>query len=72
MFLDTVVYEGTRLNERVILDVKTTETFQHTFCDLSPTDLSKEFEESSKERLMVDDEQRLPTQFERQIAIRNK
>ena len=70
MFLDTVVYEGTRLNEKVILDVKTTETFQHTFCDLSPTDLSKE--ESSKERLMVDDEQRLPTQLERQIAIENK
>ena len=72
MFLDTVVYEGTRLNEKVILDVKTTEIFQHTFCDLSPTDLSKEFEESSKERLMVDDGQRLPTQFDREIAIRNK
>ena len=54
----------------VILDVKTTETTH--FCGLSPTDLSKEFKESSKERLMVDDEQRLPTQFERQIAIRNK
>ena len=75
MFLDTVVYKGTRLNEKVILDVKITETFQHTFCGLSPTDLSKEFEESvsnSKERLMVDDGQRLPTQFERKIAIRNK
>ena len=46
MFLDTVVYKGTKLNENVILDVKTTETFQHTFCGLSPTDLSKEFEES--------------------------
>ena len=46
MFLDTVVYKGTRLNEKVILDVKTTETFQHTFCGLSPADLSKEFEES--------------------------
>ena len=46
LFLDTVVYKGTRLNENVILDVKTTETFQHTFCGLSPTDLSKEFEES--------------------------
>ena len=56
----------------VLLDVKTTETFQHTFCGLSLTDLSKEFKESLKERLMVDDEQRLPTQFERQIAIRNK
>ena len=44
--LDTVVYKGTKLNENVILDVKTTETFQHTFCGLSPTDLSKEFEES--------------------------
>ena len=28
--------------------------------------------QNSKERLMVDDGQRLPTQFERQIAIRNK
>ena len=46
MFLDTVVYKGTRLNEKVILDVKITETFQHTFCGLSPTDLSKEVEES--------------------------
>ena len=45
MFLDTVEYKGTRLNEKVIL-VKTTETFQHTFCGLTPTDLSKEFEES--------------------------
>ena len=35
MFLDTVVYKGTKLNENVILDVKTTETFQHTFCGLS-------------------------------------
>ena len=43
MFLDTVVYKGTRFNEKVIFDVKTTETLQHT----SPlvTDLSKEFEE---------------------------
>ena len=75
MVLDTVVCKGTRFNENVILDVKTTETFQHTFFPLSPTDLSKEFEESvsnSKERLMVDDGQRLPTQFERKIAIRNK
>ena len=47
MFLDTVVYKGTRLNEKVILDVKTTETLQHTFCGLSLTDLSKEFEESA-------------------------
>ena len=47
MFLDTVVYKGTRLNEKVILDVKTTETFQHTFCGLSLTDLSKEFKESA-------------------------
>ena len=46
MFLETVVYKGTRFNEKVVLDVKTTETFQHTFCLLSPTDLLKEFEES--------------------------
>ena len=46
MFLDTVVYKGTRFNEQVFLDVKTTETIQHTFYPLSPTDLSKEFEES--------------------------
>ena len=46
MFLDTVVYKGTRFNEKVFLDVKTMETFLHTFCPLSPTDLSKEFEES--------------------------
>ena len=50
MFLDTVdnvfLYKGTRLNEKVILDVKTTDTFRHTICGLSPTDLSKEFEES--------------------------
>ena len=47
MFLDTVVYKGTiRFNEKVILDVKATETFQQTFCPLSPTDLSKKFEES--------------------------
>ena len=46
MFLDTVVYKGTRTNEKVILDVKTTENFQQTFCGLSTTDLSKEFEES--------------------------
>ena len=75
MVLDTVVCKGIRFNENVILDVKTTETFQHTFFPLSPTDLPKEFEESvsnSKERLMVDDGQRLPTQFERKIAIRNK
>ena len=45
MFLDTVVYKGTRFNKKVILDVKTTGTFQHTFCPLSPTDFSKEFEE---------------------------
>ena len=30
MFLDTVVYKGTRFNEKVIFDVKTTETLQHT------------------------------------------
>ena len=42
MFLDTVVYKGTRFNKKVILDVKTTGTFQHTFCPWSPTDLSKE------------------------------
>ena len=46
IFLNTVAYKGTRLNEKVILDVKTTETFHHTFCGLSPTDLSKEIEES--------------------------
>ena len=46
MFLDTGVYKGTRFNENVILIVKTMETFQHTFCRLSPTDLSKESEES--------------------------
>ena len=60
MVLDTVVCKGTRFNENVILDVKTTETFQHTFFPLSPTDLPKEFEETvsnSKERLMVDDGQ---------------
>ena len=44
MFLDTVV--GTRFNGNVFLDVKSTETFQHKFCPLSLTDLSKEFEES--------------------------
>ena len=47
MFLNTVVYKGTRFNEKVILDVKThfkqTETFQHThFRPLSLTDLSAE------------------------------
>ena len=46
MFLDTVVYEGTRFNENAILDVKThfkqMETFQHTFRPLSPTGLSME------------------------------
>ena len=31
MVLDTVVCKGTRFNENVILDVNTTETFQHTF-----------------------------------------
>ena len=75
MFLDTVVYKGTRLNEKVILDVKTTETFQHTFRGLSPTDCQKclrKVFQNSKERLMVDDVQRLPTQFERQTAIRNE
>ena len=46
MILDTAVSKGTRLNEKVILDVKTTKTFQHTFCGLPPIDLSKEFEES--------------------------
>ena len=46
IFLNTVAYKGTRLNEEVILDVKTTDTFRHTICGLSPTDLSKEFEES--------------------------
>ena len=34
MFLDTVVYKGTRVNEKAILDLKThfkqKETFQHT------------------------------------------
>ena len=56
MFLDTVVYKGTRLNEKVILDVNTMETFQHTFCLLSPTDLAKEFEESvSKFKETLDD-----------------
>ena len=38
MFLDTVVYKGTRFNKKVILDVKTTaettEAFQHTFWPL--------------------------------------
>ena len=67
MFLDTVVYKGTRLNEKVILDVKTTETFQHTFRPLSPTDLSKEFEESVSNFDRTLDGQRLPTQFERKI-----
>ena len=76
MFLDTVVYKGTRLNEKVILAVKTTETFQHFAACHPPIcicqkSLRKVFQ-NSKERLMVDDEQRLPTQFERQIAIRNK
>ena len=65
MFLDTFVYKGTRLNEKVILDVKTCHL---PICQKS---LRKVFQ-NSKERLMVDDGQRLPTQFERQIAIRNK
>ena len=56
MFLDKVVYKATRFNEKVILDEKTTETFQHTICPLSPTDLSKEFEESvSKFKETLDD-----------------
>ena len=72
MFLDTVVYKGTWFNKKIILDVKTTETFQHTFRPLSPTDLSKEFEESVWSFKRKLDGQRLPTQFERKIAIRNK
>ena len=46
MLLDTDVYKGTRFNEKVIRGVKTMETFQNAFCRLSPTDLSKESEES--------------------------
>ena len=61
MFLDTVVYKGTRFKEKVFLDVKTTETFQHTFSPLSPRicpkSLKKVFQ-NSKERLMVDDGQK--------------
>ena len=75
MFSDTVVYKGTRFNEKVFLDVKTTETFQHTFAPCHPPICQKSLRkvfQNSKERLMVDDGQRLPTQFERKIAIRNK
>ena len=75
LFLDTVVYKGTRLNEKVILDVNTTEPSSTHFAACHPPICQKSLRklfQNSKERLMVDDVQRLPTQFERQIAIRNK
>ena len=48
MFLDTVVYKGTRFKEKYILDVKThfkrTETFQHThFTSCPPPSFKKRF-----------------------------
>ena len=56
MFLDTVVYKGTRFNEKVILDVKThfkqTETFQHThFATCHPLICQRRSLLSLKERL---------------------
>ena len=48
MFLDTVVYKGTRFKEKSILDVKThfkrTETFQYThFTSCHPPRVNKRF-----------------------------
>ena len=76
MFLDTVVYKGTRFNKKVILDVKTIRKPSSThFAPGHPPICQKSLRkvfQISKERLMVDDGQRLPTHFERKIAIRNK
>ena len=48
MFLDTIVYKGTRFKEKSILDVKThfkkTETFQYThFTSCHPPSVKKRF-----------------------------
>ena len=66
MFLDTVVYEDTRFNEKVILN-KRKPSNTHAL-SLKQRLTGKVFQILKKTL----DGQRVPTQFENKIAIRNK
>ena len=71
MFLDTVVYKGTRSKEKSILDVKThlkkTETFQYThFTSCHPPSLKKGFVKGEALRILRTNSSK--TTFEENIS----
>ena len=72
IFLDTAVYKGTRFNEKVILDVLRLRKPSSThFALCHPLICQRSLRSVSYFKRTLDG-QRLPTQFERKIAIRNK
>ena len=71
MFLDTVVYKGTRFKEKSILDVKThfkrTETFQYThFTSCHPPSVKKRFVKGETLRILRTNSSK--TTFEENIS----
>ena len=71
MFLDTVVYKGTRFKEKSILDVKThfkrTETFQYThFTSCHPQSVKKRFVKGEALRILRTNSSK--TTFEENIS----
>ena len=71
VFLDTVVYKGTRLKEKSILDVKThflrTETFQYThFTSCHPPSVKKRFVKGETLRILRTNSSK--TTFEENIS----
>ena len=67
MFLDTVGYKGTRFKEKAIIDVK---PFKKNKGE-PPIDVNSISGKYLKFQKTLDG-QRIPTQFDRKIAIRNK
>ena len=68
MFLDTVVYKGTRFKENSILDVKTrTETFQYThFTSCHKPSVKKRFVKEEPWRILLTNSSK--TTFEENIS----
>ena len=68
VFLDTVVYKGTRFKEKSILDVKTrTETFQYThFTSCHPPSVKKRFVKGEALRILRTNSSK--TTFEENIS----
>ena len=71
VFLDTVVYKGTRFKEKSIVDVKThfkrTETFQYThFTSSHPPSVKKRFVEGEAVRILRTNSSK--TTFEENIS----